>query len=551
MFKKNEGHDQQDLFSGDPFALSDAFKKLENSEYYFFYKTIFCNIDEELFAPLYCSDNGRPNAPINVMVSAIILKEKKNWTYMEMLEHVEYDLRTRTALGLFSLGHMPFNEGTVFNFMNRIHNFEKSNDVNLFEEVFNRLTKKQISELEIKTDIARTDSTMIDSNIRKYSRLGLLIEVLLRFYRIFTDRDKNLFLEKYTDYESRGAEHYIYDLKGSVLPREKTKIAIAYQWVKTFIADNYSSTKEYENFIRVYDEHFKLESDNKLNLRDPKELGSDTLQSPDDPDATFRKKYGNHQGQVATATETANPDNDVNLIFDICTSPNNIDDSRILKGRLIFLKEMFPDLEELHFDGAYGSFDNDTLMRDLDIKPIQTAVKGIKANVEMEIIEDDFGDIIVSCPNGQTVIAAIARKRHRAKFNFEICKVCENNKICRAAKFGNRGKFYFSEEVKNRKLRHNNILKIPPERRTIRANVEATMNEIKHHLRGDKLKVRGAFKASLFLYAVAIGINFGRIFRYNQTTGGNSGINAILCSYFSKLSRIFAFEDDLKAYNLS
>jgi hypothetical protein len=551
MFKKNKKHGQQDIFCGDPYALSDAFKKLENSEYYFFYKTIFCNIDEEMFAPLYCSDNGRPNAPINVMISALILKEKKNWSYKEMLENVENNLTTRTALGLFSLGNMPFNEGTIFNFMNRLHNYEQSNDVNLFEEVFNRLTKKQITELKIKTDIARTDSTMIDSNIRRYGRLELLIEVLLRFYRVFSEEDKNLFLEKYIDYERRGAQHYIYDLKGSDLPHETIKIAGAYQWVKTIIADHYASTKEYKIFMRVYNEHFKLESENKLNLKKPKELGSDTLQSPDDPDATFRKKYGHHQGQVATATETANQNNDVNLLFDICTSPNNIDDSRILNGRLVFLKEMFPDLEELHFDGAYGSFDNDTLMSDLNIEPIQTAVRGLKANVEMEISEDDSGNIIVSCPNGQRVTASMARKRHRAKFDFEICKGCKYNKICCAAKSKYIGKFYFSEEVKNRKLRHNNILKIPPERRKIRANVEATMNEIKYHLRKGKLKVRGAFKASLFLYAVAIGINFGRIYRYYKSKNGGFGIITILCSYLVKLSRIFAFEDNLKGYNLS
>jgi len=539
MFKKNKGHLQQDIFCEDPFAVSRVFKKLEKSEEYFFYKIILCNIDENMFAPLYCSDNGRPNAPINVLVGAIILKEKRNWTYKQLIKEVEYNLAARTALGLFSLDDMPFNEATIFNFLNRLRAYEDEHHVNLFNEVFNSLSKQQISDLKIKTNIARTDSYMIDSNIRAYGRIELLIEVLLRFYRILSDADKALFLDRYATYQNKGSQHYIYDIKGSDLSHEAVKISGAYHWLKTFIADNYQSTKEYEHFVRVFEEQFKIEESNKLILREPKELGSNTLQSPDDPDATFRKKYGNHQGQVSSVTETANPDNDLNLIVDIGNSPNNVDDSRILNERLPEIKKMLTDLKELHFDGGYGSTDNDSKMREMGILPVQTAVKGVKDNAEMNIEINDNNEIIVTCPYGQTVIAGKARKRYRAAFDFSKCKDCPLFKKCRAATFGNLGKYYFSEEVMYRKIRHHNILRLPPERRKIRANVEATMHEFTHHLNGHKLKGRGAFKASLFTFAIAIAINFGRIYRYYQKKDDNHELLAFFALIYKKI--LFAY----------
>jgi hypothetical protein len=57
---------------------------------------------------------------------------------------------------------------------------------------------------------------------------------------------------------------------------------------------------------------------------------------------------------------------------------------------------------------------------------------------------------------------------------------------------------------------------LPEERRKLRSNVEATVNEFVCKMPRRKLKVRGAFKASIFAFSVAMSINFGRIFRLIQ-----------------------------------
>ncbi len=77
------------------------------------------------------------------------------------------------------------------------------------------------------------------------------------------------------------------------------------------------------------------------------------LQLPDDPDATYRKKRGEHYiGFTLNDTETANPENAMQLITVISVNPNNIDGSKILNKRIDTLKEKKPRLNELHTDGG-------------------------------------------------------------------------------------------------------------------------------------------------------------------------------------------------------
>jgi len=69
----------------------------ESSEYYF-YNLIFCNIPEDIFAKLYSDKKSRPNAPINAMVSSIILIQRNNWTYEQLFEAIKFNILTKFAL---------------------------------------------------------------------------------------------------------------------------------------------------------------------------------------------------------------------------------------------------------------------------------------------------------------------------------------------------------------------------------------------------------------------------------------------------------------------
>lgn len=304
----------------------------------------------------------------------------------------------------------------------------------------------------------------------------------------------------------------------------------------------------YKILERLFEEHFTIVEE-KVLIKSTDELTSNIMQSPDDLDATYRKKGDQEShGQLINVTETSNPDNDINLICDIFNAPNNKDDSEILNERIDKIKQKTPELVELHTDGAYGSEENDKKMEELEINHIQTGVRGRKGKMSMKIERIDNSEYKVSCPN-QEVKSTPTKNRNKVLFDNEICTKCKLRDSCPTIllKKNNKRVYYFSEKDYLKNRRHREILKIPEERRKLRPNVEATVKEFKERLNHKgKLKVPrltvgqgGSLKTSIWAYTMGIAINFGRIYRYTiRYSLGFSSILSFLKEQFSEITKI-------------
>jgi len=529
MFRKNTSHLQQSLF-GIANQLPEAkLKKLKKSKEYDFYRLVFCKINEEDFAVLYSDNSSRPNAPVNSLVASIILMYHNSWTTEQLFDRIDFDLLTRTALGLDTLEETPFCPATFFNFQNRLLSHFAQTGENLIEGVFDSLTQQQLKALKIKTNIQRGDSFMAMSNIRSYSRTQLLIEMLIRLHRILSDEDKLRFKELLNPYIKQSSGQYIYNLQRSAIPHELEKLGLLYRRLYEALKDSYQDFEVFSIFERVYTEHFTVVQD-KVQVKPSKELKGNTLQSPDDIDATYRKKHGRHyRGQSVNVTETANPEIDLNLITDVAVCSNDTDDSKILNERIEAIKEKTPDLNELHTDGAYGSEDNDTKMEKLKITHVQTAVRGCKPEVSMEIEEVSEERYTVKCPH-QSVKSEKTRKRYKGCFDMKICKQCLLSQRCPAKKQTDKRTYYFDRSDYLLGKRNRNIKSLPPERKKLRPNVEATVKEFtKPFNHKGKLKVRGLFKTMVYAHAMAISINFGRVWRYMAENPDFFTLSNLLC----------------------
>jgi len=529
MFRKNTSHLQSSLF-GIASQLPEAkLKKLKKSKEYDFYRLVFCKIAEEDFAILYSNTSSRPNAPVNSLVASIILMYHNSWTTEQLFDRIDFDLLTRTALGLDTLEETPFCPATFFNFQNRLLCHFTQTGENLLEGVFDSLTRQQLKRLKIKTDIQRSDSFMAMSNIRSYSRTQLLIEMLIRLHRVLSDEDKRRFEELLNPYIKQSSGQYIYNLERGSIPHQQEKLGQLYHSLYEALKESYKDFEVFSVFERVYTEHFTI-IDDKITVKTGKELNGSTLQSPDDIDATYRKKRDRHyRGQSVNITETGNPDNELNLITDVAVCSNDTDDSKILNERLEPIKEKTPDLNELHTDGAYGSEDNDKKMEELEITHVQTAVRGRKAEVSMEIEELSDGQYTVKCPH-QSVSSEKTKTRYKACFDANVCKQCPLSRSCPAKKQSYKRTYYFDRSDYLLGKRNRNIKSLPPERRKLRPNVEATVKEFtKAFNHKGKLRVRGLFKTMVYAHAMAISINFGRIWRYMTENPGFCTLVNSLC----------------------
>jgi hypothetical protein len=253
-------------------------------------------------------------------------------------------------------------------------------------------------------------------------------------------------------------------------------------------------------------------------VRPAAQIGSDSLQSPDDPEATFhRKEDAEFHGFVLHASETADPENGLQLITDVVVAPNNQADSRILHERLPEMHRKTPGLRELHTDAGYPSEDNDRLQRELGILTVQTAIRGRSARAPFQIERDEAGCLTIRCAAGHRVSGRTAEKHYKAEFAAANCAGCPFAAECTAQHRAHGGRtHYFTEADVLKQARHRRMGTLPEERRTLRANVEATMKQFKAPCRNGKLRTRGLFALRRYAFLRAIAINFGRVYRHLQ-----------------------------------
>ena len=515
MFVRNEGFRQLDAFSLQSKLTKKQKKIWTNSVEHKFFEMIFTNIDEGLFSVLYSKKKSRPNVPVNQMVGALILKHLKNWTYEELFTNLSFNMLTRHAIGINTMNVDVFSEASIYNFQNKVVEYYESKGVDLINIVFESLTASQIKQFDIKTNIQRGDSFLVGSNIVDYTRIRLIVEVLLRLIRILTPDDQVKYRSLLEKYSKNTANHFSYKTSKEDIPLEIENLGLIYHQLIIELQEDYRDNKAYKNFLRVYQEYFRLEK-GVVKVREGKEITSNCLMSPDDEDATYRKKRKvKSKGFVAHVSETIHPDNEINLITDVVVEKNNVGDAEILENRLPIMVNNTPKLEEYFSDAGYGSPDVDKLTNKLNITQYQTAFRGRKSPGEQQVETDEYGKIWATCGGGQRVPAE-KQKRWKANFDWSICKMCPLNKVCSIKIMGGKFKpkhrvYYFEDKEILSHARMRNMEKLPEEKRTLRANVEATVKEMKRGMKNGKVRVRRLVRVSIHMILTAIGINLVRI----------------------------------------
>lgn len=531
MFRPNETHQQQDIFGLETWLPHRTWELLKESQEYAFYEEIFCRIPEPVFAELYDDSAAtRPNAPVNRLVGALILQHMRDWTFEELMDRLTFDLKVRAALGLWTLEETAFCRATLFNFQKRVREHMGKTGRDLFECVFDLLTEEQLERFGLKGEVQRCDSTQIGSNIRAFTRIELLVEVVLRMWRALGETGQARHAERFDPYvRAKTSGQFLYRLRRSDFEAALEQLGAFYAWMVEALKADYGKTEIYRIVCRLFAEQF-TRVEEKIAVRAGNEIRSDSLQSPDDLDATYREKDGeSFHGFVLHAAETADPENPLQLITDVAVVPNNRDDSRILHERLPAMMEKTPDLAELHTDATYASEDNDRLEAEFGIAHVQTAIRGHVSPAPMHIERDEAGMFRIRCSAGHVVQGGFTPTRFKAAFPASACAGCPFAAECPAQRMARGGRtHYFTEDDLLRQARHRRLQELPQERRKLRANVEATMRQFNAPCRNGKLRTRGQHAANRYGFLRAAGINFGRIYRHQRRLASPPRPHAVL-----------------------
>jgi hypothetical protein len=527
MFKENKRQLQPYLISNVNDLPEKQRKLLEASWSGVFFREFYLRVDERPFAEMYVDFPSRPNAPINELVSLEFLKAGNGWTDEEMYQHYLFDLQTRHALGLDQLGEAHFELRTLYNFRQRLSQHMQETGVNLLDRAFEQVTDAQIGAFQLKTGQQRMDSVLLGSNIRQMGRLQLLVEVLQRVQRMLSETDQAGYAEILAPYLQGHAGHYIYRLKCEDFPTHLQRIGELMQRLLAELQPIYGQEPVYQVLARVFSEHFQVE-EQALKAKAGKELSAQSLQSPDDLEATYREKCGQgYQGYSANLTETCAPGNPFQLITKTQTAPNCTDDSQLLAEALPNLKER-TDLDILYADGGFGGSQADPVLQEQQVELVQTAIRGRQPNPEklhladFEIkLEAESGKPgIVICPQGQRVSARTThqKKGFVAHFDPSICQTCpffeKGQCPAQAGKRDERHHLRFTQAQAQASQRRRRSRERKKEAGNLRSAVEATVRSVKHPFPAAKLPVRGLFRVACMVIGSAAVTNVRRIQRY-------------------------------------
>jgi hypothetical protein len=524
MFRDNQGHHQPPLWIDWGFLPDEVLKWLEESWAGVFYREFFCRLDERPFAVLYSSEPSRPNVPVNVLVSLEALKASFGWSDAEMYAAFFFDLQVRYAVGFRNLSDGYFDLRTVYNFRRRLCQHMEATGEDLMSKAFEGITDQQIESFQLKTGKLRMDSTQIASNIRQMSRLQLLVEVVQRVYRMLTEADRERYAEQFAPYLKGSSGQYIYRIKGEETGPHLERIGELMAGCLTELASTYRDHPTYRILERVFGEQFTV-VEAEVRAKAGKEISPSSLQSPDDPDASYRTKGHRHyKGYVTNVSETCDPDNPFQLVTGVQTAPNTTEDATMLVQALPELKER-TGVDTMYSDASYCSPEVDEVLREQGVEQVPTAVKGVEKDPEalhlddFQFLENSHGEVIViTCPNGQTVPVEIGQKPGRciAHFGAAQCAACPFQECCptQVKKRDGGRTLKFSEKQADIAQRRQRCEAHRKGGKNLRVAIEAVMGAIKRPFSDDQLPVRGLFRVSMMMIGSAAMVNVRRIQRH-------------------------------------
>lgn len=515
MFKKTDDAQQASLFGSPSELLSNRSKKKYSdptSWHNVFHKHVIWNIDEALFAPVFNSTIGAPNYSVKVLLGMMIIKEVLECSDKQLFEHCEFNLLVRSALGLVNIDDLLPAESTYYLFRQRVYEYKYEGGIDLFEKVFQTITKKQISDFNVSGKILRMDSTLIGSNIASYSRYELIHLATQQFYKGIPEK----ILKKRMSRKDR-------ETLGELLKEERN--TVVYRSTREELRERMDqfgqliyrllrlnkSNPHHDVLQKIFEEQYE-KIDGGVALRDWEERKASSVQSPDDPDCNYRNKNGQKvKGYSANVTETCS-DDQLNIVTDIQLDKANTQDNTYLKNAIIQSKEVTGELaDKVHCDGAYHSPSNTTFSKLINIDLVLTGINGKAGRYDLLMTDD--GLQVTDRQTGEISMAVKVATTKGIKWRFKS-PTCYR---------------YFTQKDIDNVIIRNNLNNRLQEDLSRRNNVEATMFVFGHSCINGKSRYRKILPNRAWAYTRGLAINIKRICKYIETTCQRT--QAIACLY--------------------
>lgn len=541
-------HKQIPLF--DPWVhLGEKCRKLVDDSWAgIFQREILPDLPVNKLFKYFSSSNGRPTKDLHTVIGVLIFQQAFDLTDQETVIQLATNIQWHYALNIFNpsdaAAYMSLK--TLWNNRNLILSNE------LDKVIFNSITEKLASAFGVETTQQRLDSVHIKSNMRKLGRIGIFSESIHGFLNIVNKKYPVQFGTIDEEIVNRYHSEKAVGCFSRVKPSESSKTldTVSSDLNKLVIQfqndTELCKIKSYKILKRVLSEQCNV-VENVATPKDKKEIASDSLQNPSDPDATYSGHKG--QGFQAQIMETYTEDKqetDLNLITYVEVEPAHKSDSNALIPALESVEEQKMLPEVVLADTLYGSDDNTRKANEMNVDIVSPVMGGSKES-PLQLFNLSGNVTIESCAQGHTPVKTRSKnEKYGASFNSETCNQCPMKEKC-PAKAGKKY-HYVNYSDKDLRISERRLYEESPEfkdKYRYRSGVEATMSQYDRRTGVKHLRVRGlkSVRYCAVMKATAVNIFRAAMVRIarNRAFPGSLSINFSPKLFIKIFKELFAF----------
>jgi hypothetical protein len=430
---------------------------------------------------------------------------------------------------------------------------EKGLYTTLFDEVATKLS--EVFAVDISKQ--RFDSVHVFSNMRHLGRIGLFVKTIRKFLVNLKRQQKEI----YDALDQTLADRYMTKKGESVFsmvkPSESTKTLAAladdiFTLVERFRGNEPVVTMStYQLLVRLLKEQCIVERvdthTTQVSVKANKDVPSDSLQNPSDPDASYDGHKGKgYQVQVAESYSTAEDTNTLNLITSVIVEPAHKSDTHATIPLIEATEKLGLKPKEALADTPYGSDENCEKAKAMGVEVISPVMGKLDEDtVPVTAFTMSNKNEVVSCPAGCKPDKTKSKDdNHTALFSKRTCRGCARKKTCPTLP-GKKGR-YLRYNDKALRLAERRAREDTPEfrdRYRFRAGIEGTMSQLDRLTGLKHLRVRGLAEVSFVAYLKAAGVNILRAAAFRRREiekeqTRSAAISTLLCAVKDRLQLV-------------
>jgi hypothetical protein len=536
-------HKTPDMFDPFPFLGPKRKQRIEESWAKVFREHILPTLPVEKVFSKYDPVMGAPTKELYAMLGLMVIQQMHDLTDEEAVDQFAYNLQWHYALNITSAADADayVSPKTLWTMRSVL------TERNLYQDIFNDVTKKLAEVFSVDVSKQRFDSVHIFSNMRHLGRIGLFVKTIKKFLVNLKRHHKDI----YESLDKVIADRYMTKQGEAVFsmvkPSESTKTLATladdvFTLVERFTGNGPVTTmSSYQLLARLLKEQCIVARVDKhtsqVTVKANKDVPSDSLQNPSDPDAGYDGHKGKgYQVQVAESYSTSEDTDTLNLITSVIVESAHKSDFHATIPLIESTEKLGLKPEAVVADTPYGSDENCEKAKTMGVEVVSPVMGKLgEDSVPLTEFTMNSENEVTSCPEGCAPEKTRSKDdNHTALFSKKTCRGCSRKKSCPTMP-GKKGR-YLRYDDKAIRLAQRRAHEDTPEfrdRYRFRAGIEGTMSQLDRLTGVKNLRVRGLSALSFAAHLKAAGINIIRAAVHrNRENEGEPALIAV----FSMLS---------------